>query len=153
MWDWLGENAWAGWFGAAAVFAGAELVSMDFVLLMLALGLAGGGVTDLLGAPLPLQVLVAVAVAMGTLVFVRPSVVRRLHHGPELTTGHAALVGRSALVTEEVSAHGGQVKLSGEIWTARPYDESLVIPPGAPVEVFEIKGATAVVYPVDTPLQ
>jgi membrane protein implicated in regulation of membrane protease activity len=153
MWDWLGENQWAGWFGAAAVLGVAELLSMDFVLLMVALGLAGGGVADLLGAPLALQILVAVAVAMGTLVFVRPSVVRRLHHGPELTTGHAALVGRSAVVIEEISAHGGQVRLAGEVWTARPYDESLVIPAGSTVDVFEIKGATAVVYPVERPQQ
>ena len=151
MWDWLGENAWAGWFGAAALLAVAELLSMDFVLLMVALGLAGGGLADLLGAPLALQVLVAVIVAMGTLVFVRPSVVRRLHHGPELTTGHAALVGRSAVVTSEITAHGGLVKLAGETWTARPFDDSMVIPEGSTVDVFEIKGATAVVYPVETP--
>jgi membrane protein implicated in regulation of membrane protease activity len=151
MWDWLGDNAWAGWFGAAALLAVTELLSMDFVLLMVALGLAGGGVADLLGAPLALQVLVAVIVAMGTLVFVRPSVVRRLHHGPELTTGHAALVGRSAVVTSEITAHAGQVKLAGETWTARPFDDSMVIPEGSTVDVFEIKGATAVVYPVETP--
>jgi membrane protein implicated in regulation of membrane protease activity len=151
MWDWLGDNAWAGWFGAAALLAVTELLSMDFVLLMVALGLAGGGVADLLGAPLALQVLVAVIVAMGTLVFVRPSVVRRLHHGPELTTGHAALVGRSAVVTSEITAHGGLVKLAGETWTARPFDDSMVIPEGSTVDVFEIKGATAVVYPVETP--
>lgn len=153
MWDWLGENEWAGWFAAAAVLGVAELLSMDFVLLMVALGVAGGGVADLLGAPLALQILVAVAVAMGTLVFVRPSVVRRLHHGPEITTGHAALVGRTALVVEEISAQGGRVKLAGEVWTARPYDESLVIPAGSTVDVFEIDGATAVVYPVETPQQ
>jgi membrane protein implicated in regulation of membrane protease activity len=151
MWDWLGDNAWAGWFGAAALLAVTELLSMDFVLLMVALGLAGGGVADLLGAPLALQVLVAVIVAMGTLVFVRPSVVRRLHHGPEITTGHAALVGRSAVVTSEITAHGGLVKLAGETWTARPFDDSMVIPEGSTVDVFEIKGATAVVYPVETP--
>ena len=129
----------------------AELLSMDFVLLMVAFGLAGGGVADVVGAPLALQVLVAVAVAMGTLAFVRPNVVRRLHGGPEITTGHAALVGRTAVVTEEVNANSGLVKLGGEIWTARPYDESLVIPAGSTVDVFEIKGATALVYPVETP--
>ncbi|HEX2174335.1 MAG TPA: NfeD family protein [Nocardioidaceae bacterium] len=150
MWDWLGDNAWAGWFGAATLLAVTELMSMDFVLLMLGFGLAGGGVADLVGAPLPLQILVAVIVAMGTLVFVRPSVVRRLHHGPEITTGHAALVGRSAVVTEEISAQAGQIRLAGEIWTARPYDDTLVIPTGSTVDVFEIKGATAVVFPVDS---
>jgi len=151
MWDWLGDNAWAGWFAAAALLGAAELVSMDFVLLMIALGLAGGGLVALLGAGLAVQVVVAVVIAFGTLAFVRPSVVRRLHNGPELRTGHAALVGRSALVTEEVTSQGGQVKLAGEIWTARPYDDSLVIPTGSTVDVLEIKGATAVVFPVAMP--
>lgn len=151
MWEWLADNQWAGWFGAAVLLAVSELLSMDFVLLMLALGATGGGVADLLGAPLAMQILVSVVVAMGTLVFVRPSVVRRLHHGTELTTGHAALVGRTAVVTEEVSTRGGQIKLAGEVWTARPYDESLVIPEGSTVDVFEISGATAVVYPVEMP--
>jgi membrane protein implicated in regulation of membrane protease activity len=153
MWEWLGENAWAGWFTAAALLGVTELLSMDFVLLMVALGLAGGGLSALVGATLPLQILVAVVIAMGTLVFVRPSVVRKLHHGPELTTGHAALVGRSAVVVEEITSQGGQVKLAGEVWTARPYDESLVIPAGSTVDVFEIRGATAVVYPVVLPKQ
>ncbi|MGH3366406.1 MAG: NfeD family protein [Nocardioidaceae bacterium] len=149
--EWLGDNAWAAWFGAAALLAVAELLSMDFVLLMVALGLAGGGVAGLIGASLAVQILVAVAVAMGTLIFVRPSVVRRLHSGTEITTGHAALVGRTAVVTEQITAHGGLVRLAGEIWTARPFDASLVIPEGATVDVFEIDGATAVVFPVGTP--
>ena len=151
MWEWLGDNPWAGWFAAAALLGVTELLSMDFVLLMVALGLAGGGLAALVGATLPLQVLVAVVIAMGTLVFVRPSVVRKLHHGPELTTGHASLVGKSAVVIEEITSQAGQVKLAGEEWTARPYDESLVIPPGSTVDVFEIRGATAVVYPVEMP--
>ena len=153
MWEWLGAYPWAGWFAAAALLGVTELLSMDFVLLMVAFGLAGGGLAALVGATLPLQILVAVAIAMGTLAFVRPSVVRRLHHGPELTTGHAALVGRSATVIEEISMQAGQVKLAGEVWTARPYDDSLVIPAGSTVDVFEIRGATAVVYPVEMPQQ
>ncbi|MFE6992919.1 NfeD family protein, partial [Streptomyces pharetrae] len=32
-------------------------------------------------------------------------------------------------------------------WTARAYDETLVIPPGTIVDVLEIRGATAFVYP------
>lgn len=151
MWEWLGDHAWAGWFAAAAVLGVAELLSMDFVLMMIAVGLAAGGLTDLLGGPLAMQLLVSVVVAMGTLAFVRPSVVRRLHHGPEITTGHAALVGKTAVVTEKVTMRGGLVKLAGEIWTARPFDESMVIPEGSTVDVFEIDGATAVVYPVETP--
>ncbi|HEV8055202.1 MAG TPA: NfeD family protein [Nocardioidaceae bacterium] len=147
--EWLSENGWAAWAGLAVLLAIAELLSLDLVLLMLAVGALGGGVTSALGGPLALQIVVAVAVAMGTLMFVRPSVVKRMHSGPELTTGHANLVGKQGLVVAEITAYGGQVRLGGELWTARPFDESVVIPAGATVDVFEIDGATAVVYPVD----
>lgn len=145
--DWLAANAWVVWTAAALGLATAELLSMDFVLLMLAAGALGGAAADGLGAPLPLQVVVAVAVALGSLVFVRPSFVRRMQSGPELTTGHAALVGKSAVVLEEVTATAGLVKLAGEVWTARPFDDTITIPVGATVDVFEIDGATALVYP------
>ena len=46
---------------------------------------------------------------------------------------------------ERVDLHGGQVKIGGEIWTARPFDEDQVMEPGARVEVLKIDGATALV--------
>jgi membrane protein implicated in regulation of membrane protease activity len=76
---------------------------------------------------------------------VRPSVVKRLHSGPELRHGPAALVGTNGFVVEQVSSRAGLVKIGGETWTARPYDEHVVIPAGAKVEVYEIRGATAFV--------
>ena len=68
---------------------------------------------------------------------------------PPSREGSDALVGRSALVTREVTADGGLVHLSGEDWSARAFDEDLVIPPGVRVDVFGIEGATAVVHPRD----
>jgi membrane protein implicated in regulation of membrane protease activity len=94
-----------------------------------------------------LQMLVAMAISLGMLTLVRPSVVRRLHQGPALTTGHAALVGKQAVVLETVDARTGRIKLRGQIWSARSVDES-VIAPGSTVDVYEIDGATAVVYRV-----
>jgi membrane protein implicated in regulation of membrane protease activity len=151
MWADLAEffrdNGWVGWFGAAVALAIAELISLDFVLLMLAAGATGGGIAALLGAPFYLSLLVAVAVSVGTLALVRPQLVARLHRGPELVSGHAALVGCTALVMEEVTDMSGRVKLSGEVWTARSYDPHERIEPGTKVRVFEIDGATAVVHP------
>ena len=89
--------------------------------------------------------MVASIAALGV---VRPSVVKRLHTGPNLVLGHDALVGRQGLVVEEVSSQAGQIRIGGEIWTARPYDEDQVIPVGAKVDIFQIKGATALVHQV-----
>ena len=134
MEEWFGRYDWALWVGAALALGVAELASLNLVLLMLAVGcLVGAGVG---------------AAEQAMLVLVRPSVVRRLHSGPTLVQGHAALVGCEGFAVSAVDAHGGQVKLAGEVWTARPYDETAVIPSGAKVEVFEIRCATAYVHEV-----
>ena len=146
--EWLQD--WQAWLGAAIALGVAELFSLDLVLLMMSAGALAGMVVALLGLPVPIQVLVAVGVAIGMLALVRPSIVKRLHSGPELTLGHAALVGKQGVVVDEVSMQGGQIRVGGELWTARPYDETEVIEPGAPVDIFEIRGATAYVHRIPT---
>jgi membrane protein implicated in regulation of membrane protease activity len=72
---------------------------------------------------------------------------RHVRQAPLMRTGTAALVGRPAVVLDEVSEHSGRVRIGGEEWSARPYDENLVIPAGTKVDVMQIDGATALVYP------
>lgn len=146
--EWLREHAWETWLIAAVLLGVAELFSLELVLVMLAVGALGGSVAAALGAPVLLQGLLAIITATAMLWLVRPSVVKRMHTGPELTLGHQALVGRQGLALTAVTSQGGQIRLSGETWTARSYDESLVIPEGATVDVLEIQGATALVHPV-----
>jgi membrane protein implicated in regulation of membrane protease activity len=130
------------------LLAGAELLSLDLVLLMLAVGCAVGMGAALLDLHVAVQVLAAAAASVAMLAFVRPSVVRRLHSGPELSHGFAGLVGEEGFALAEITAQGGQAKIAGEVWTARPYDDSAVIAPGAKVQVFEIRGATAYVHEI-----
>jgi membrane protein implicated in regulation of membrane protease activity len=147
--DWLSEHAWAAWIGIAAVLGAAELVSLDLVLIMLAVGALAGAVTAALGAAVVAQILVAGAASIAMLAVVRPGLVAKLHQGPELRLGHSKLVGQRAVVTRRITGVDvGQIKLAGETWTAAPYDEHITIEPGATVEVFEIRGATAYVHPV-----
>jgi membrane protein implicated in regulation of membrane protease activity len=143
---WLED--WQAWVGLAVLLGALELFSLDLILLMLAGGAVLGMVAAIIGLPVVAQVLIALAGSVAALALVRPSVVKRLQGGPTLVLGHDALVGRQALVIERVSAHGGQIKVGGDIWTARPYDEDLVIEPGATVDIFQIKGATALVHQV-----
>lgn len=150
--DWIRDHLWETWLGVAALLVVAELFSMELVLLMLATGAVVGALADLAGLPFVAQALLAVAASLGALVFARPSMVRRLRQGPELTHGHQKLVGASGTVRREVSAlNPGLVALGGDEWTAVPYDDTLVIPVGSTVEVFEIRGATAVVHVVSGP--
>lgn len=145
MIDWISDHAAATWIGIAVVLAIVEMLSLDLVLLMFALGALAAAIAAGLGAPVWVAVLVFAIFALGLLFFVRPPVVARLHAGPTLQTGHEALVGRSAVVSEPVDKHGGRVELSGEVWSARAASESETFDTGTEVLVTRIDGATAVV--------
>ncbi|MCX5582802.1 NfeD family protein [Streptomyces erythrochromogenes] len=140
-------DPWLIWLIVALVLGAVEIFTLTA-----ALGLLGGAalvtaVFAAVGLPLPLQFLVFAVVSTVSLAFVRPVVLRRLSPPPGGRFGVDALVGGVAYVTSEVSKLGGRVRIGGEEWTARAYDETLVIPPGTTVDVIEIKGTTALVYP------
>ena len=143
-----GLQDWQAWLALSIALGVAELFSLDLMLLMLAVGALVGVVTAAIALPAVVQIVSSVAAAVAMLALVRPNVVKRLHSGPELRLGHQALIGRQGIVVDEVSSQGGQIKIAGEIWTARPYDEDEVIEPGAKVDVFEIRGATALVHKI-----
>ena len=144
-WDWVTEHLWGAWLGLAMLLGVLELFSLDLVLLMLAAGALAGMVVDLAGLGLPIQLIAASATSLAMLAFVRPTFIKRLHGGPDLKQGFDALIGEEGFTVAEITAQGGQVKVGGEIWTARPYDDTAVIPVGAKIRVFEIRGATAYV--------
>jgi len=147
--DWLTEHLWSVWLGVAVVLGIAEMMSLDLVLIMLAMGALIGMVAALVGLPFVAQALLAGGGAVAMLVFVRPSMAARLHRGPELTLGHNKLIGQTGLVTAELSGTtSGRIRIDGEVWSAQPYDDDLVIGVGEQVEVLEIRGATAYVHPV-----
>jgi len=144
MIDWLTEHAWVTWVGIAVVLAIVELMSLDLVLLMFAIGALGAAVASGLGAPVWVALLVFAVVSSALLFLVRPPLVERLHAGPTLQTGHQNLVGREAIVIEPVDSRSGRVKLASEIWSART-DGAESFDTGAEVNVIRIDGATAVV--------
>ena len=137
--------AWLLWLIVAAVLVGAEALSLDLVLIMLAGGAAAAAIMATFAPPL-LQVIVGLVVATGLLVGVRPVAQRHLNAHPSTATGAAALVGKSAVVLERVDARGGLVRLNGGHWSARSFDQHQIIPAGSTVSVMEIDGATAVVW-------
>jgi len=150
MMDWLRDNSWAAWLTIAAVLGLAELASLDFTLLMLAAGaLTAAGVSAVFPGLLWLQIVVGLITAAAMLVAIRPFLARKFHHGPELKTGSAHVIGRTGTVVKEIHPDGGgSIRIGGDLWTARPFDEVSTIAPGTRVEIMSIDGATAVVYPV-----
>jgi len=140
-------ESWIAWLVLAALLGVAEVVTTTLALGLLAVAALAAAIVGGVGLGLPFQ-LAAFAITAGAgLGVVRPLAVRHIRQPPLLRSGTSALIGRSATVVEEVTALDGRVRIGGEVWSARSYDESQVIPAGSAVEVFAIEGATALVHP------
>jgi membrane protein implicated in regulation of membrane protease activity len=137
------------WIILAAILGVAEIFTLTAALGLLAVAALAAAAVAALGLGELAQFVTFAVVAVAGLVVIRPLVSRQLRprYGPQHRFGVAALVGRQARVVQEVTGQAGRVRIGGEEWSARAYDESLVIPAGATVDVIEIEGATALVYP------
>lgn len=138
---------WLLWLVSAVVLGVAEFFTLTLGFGLLAGAALVAAVVAGAGGSLLLQVL-AFAVTGGVgLLAVRPIARRHMALPSPVREGSYALVGRTGVVTREVTAVGGLIHLAGEDWSARTYDEDQVIPVGARVDVLEIDGATALVFP------
>jgi membrane protein implicated in regulation of membrane protease activity len=136
---------WVWWMIAAGVLAVGEIATLGFFLGPIAVAATLTAIVALAGAGLAIQWVVFIAASLGSVLVLRPIARRHMRTPPRIRTGTAALVGGRAIVLERVDADGGQVKIGGEIWSARAFDEDDSFEPGARVEVMKIDGATALV--------
>jgi membrane protein implicated in regulation of membrane protease activity len=136
---------WVYWMIAAGALAAGEIATMGFFLGPIAVAAVLAAVVALLGGGVALQLAVFSVAAIASLGVLRPIAARHMHMPARLRTGTAALVGARALVLERVDGDSGSVKIGGEVWTARAYDEDAVLEPGMRVDVMKIDGATALV--------
>jgi membrane protein implicated in regulation of membrane protease activity len=136
---------WVWWMITAGGLIVGEIFTLSFFLGPIGIAAIVAAVFALIGAGIGLQVAAFIVAAAGSLLVLRPIAQRHLRTPARLRSGSAALVGATALVLERVDRDAGQVKIGGEVWTARSYDEDDVIEPGARVEVMKIEGATALV--------
>jgi membrane protein implicated in regulation of membrane protease activity len=136
---------WVWWMIAAGVLAVGEIATLGFFLGPIAIAAVTAAIVALAGGGVAAQWIVFIAVSLASLLVLRPIARRHLRTPAQLRTGTAALVGRPAVVLERVDRDGGQVKLAGEVWSARSYDDDDAFEAGTRVEVMQIDGATALV--------
>jgi membrane protein implicated in regulation of membrane protease activity len=133
------------WLVVGLLLVAAEVLSGDFVLLMLGAGALAASASAALGGPIWLDILFFAGVSGALVTLARPVLKRRLHTA-HVPTNVEALLGGKAVVVSTVDAHQGKVRLRGELWSARSFDETQVLEPGRAVTVMQISGATAVVW-------
>jgi membrane protein implicated in regulation of membrane protease activity len=94
-----------------------------------------------------LQILVASGISIMMLLLLRPTLLAKVRSMPGYRSSTAKMVGSSGVATSQIDKSGGEIKVDGQSWTARPYSSDVVIEQGTEIEVYEIDGAIAVVYP------
>lgn len=145
--QWLTEHPVLTWFGIALLLGAVEVITLDLLFLAFGVAAVAGAVTAAVGGGFASQVVVVVAAALFTVGLMRPVLLRKLNRKTTIDhrTNAAALIGRDVLATTLVTAHSGQVKLAGEVWSARTRPGEPPLTEGEQGRVEAIDGATAIV--------
>jgi membrane protein implicated in regulation of membrane protease activity len=138
---------WLVWLIAAVLFAVGEIATLGLFLAPFAGGALVAAV--LAGADVGAfgQWAAFLVVSIALLLGLRPLARSHRKMPPQIRTGTAALIGKSGVVLERIANHEGVglVRIDGEAWSARAYDEDDVIESGTHVQIVEIRGAIALV--------
>jgi len=139
------------WVVIALIAIGAELLTLDLTFALVGVGAGAGALASLLGAPVWAQGVVGVGVSLAGILLIRPIALRHLRRmPPALRTGVDALPGATGRALSEITSDGGQMRLRGEVWSARldPDVTSTPVAAGTELIVTRIDGATALVHPI-----
>jgi membrane protein implicated in regulation of membrane protease activity len=138
---------WLVWLILAVIFGIGEIATLGFFLAPFAGGAAVAAVISAAGVPFVGSLAVFLLVSIVLLAALRPLARSHRRMPPQIRTGTAALVGKSATVLERIANNEGVgcVRIDGEVWTARAFMEEETFEAGQRVQVVEIRGATALV--------
>ena len=134
------------WIAAIVLLAILEGATAQMVCIWFVLGGIAALVTSIFTDAIWIQLTVFVAVSLVSLLVTRPLVKKVMSFKKEDTNADR-YVGKTGIVAETICNEEGkgQVNISGNIWTARSMDQS-VIPKGSFVMVDAIEGVKLVVH-------
>ena len=128
------------WLIILVALVAGEAITVGLTFIWFAVGALGGLLVAVLGGAIWLQVVAFLLLSAVTLVLVRPLAAKVLTPGISPTNADR-VISQIALVTEEIDniAQTGQVKISGQVWTARS-ETGDVIPAQTRVRILRIEG-------------
>jgi len=132
------------WLAAAGALLVVEMLTVDLLFASLAFSALMAALANALGLNMAAQGILFGASAIISIFVLRPIALKHLKKRPaDFATNMEALIDAPATAISEITDVSGQVKLNGEIWSARSV--SGVISESSKVKVVAIEGATAVV--------
>ena len=135
---------WWMWLGAAGALLVIEMLTVNLLFASLAFSALLAAGANALGLNMVVQGVVFGLGAVGSILILRPIALRHLKKKPaDYATNVEALTGAPAVALTEITDISGQVKLSGETWSAQSYSGTITA--GSRCEVTAIEGATAIV--------
>ena len=136
------------WLAITIICVVVEAITMGLTVIWFAFGGLAALVAGLLGAELWLQIVCFLLVTVLMLVLTRPWALRFLKPGLNKTNVDA-IPGKMGKVTEKLlPLEGkGQVKIDGQIWSAKVEDVITTVEEGAIVTVVRVEGVKVVVRP------
>jgi len=143
LWRWI-------WLMAAGGFAVGEMAAPgSFFLLPFAVGALIAFVLSLIGLPTAISFVVFLITSTAAFLALRPLAKRMDEQATPVGMGATRLSGSVGVVTTAIgegSSSAGSIQVERETWRAESADGS-PIPAGTEVQVIELKGTRAVVWP------
>ena len=134
------------WLGLMVLFVLVEAATAGLTTIWFAGGALVAFLASLLGGSTVLQVVLFFLVSLVLLIFTRP-VVKKYLNSRTLKTNADSLIGRTAVVSEEISNLNatGTITVDGMPWTARSAVTEEIIPVGTEVTVVSLTGVKCIV--------
>lgn len=142
-------SAWV-WLIAIIAFGIIEASTMTLISIWFLVGSIGGMIAALLGANTITQIMVFTLTSAFFLLITRPFV-KRFLSTEKTKTNADRVIDEIAIVTEDIDNfnNSGQVKIMGQIWSARTVQDNMTFHVGEQVLVKRISGVKLIVDDVE----
>lgn len=139
---------WQIWLIAAGVFFILEIFTVGFLIFWLGIGCLLAMLVSFFTDSVIVQTAVFV-ISSGLLIFATKPLVKKIAQKDNAKTNVYSLVGKKAIVTEDINwaTGSGQIKIEGQVWSAKT-KEQVNITKGTEVEIESIEGVKAFVKPL-----
>lgn len=135
------------WVGLAVLAAILEAVTLQLVSIWFMLGALSAAITSVFTTSVPIQLTVFLVVSIATLFGTRPIIRKIRKNNPKVNTNADRLIGKIGIVVFDDDQNSTQVKVNGEIWTAKTQNTNLI--KGQKVKVLAIEGVKLLVEPIN----
>jgi membrane protein implicated in regulation of membrane protease activity len=137
----LGFTSMSFWLVLTVVLAVFEIMTLGLSTIWFAIGALCAFVASLLGASIPMQIVIFIVVSVVALLLVRPLSVKYFNNRVT-PTNIDAVIGRKVKVTKVIDNDNetGTVTMDGSTWNARNAADDGIIEEGSTVTVQSVEG-------------